>query len=90
MGGCGLDHSPYGIFPYPFYELGNQARELRGYPKKTLKDFVRSRSVVEFLISLERRYPNTPPMAFSHTPLELDSSGRVLNMKKLKPEILSY
>ena len=64
------------------YELGNRVRELRGYSKKSLRDFIRSKSVVEFLISLERRYSNTP-MGISHTPLEFDSKGRVINMKEL-------
>ena len=65
------------------YELGNQAREFRGYPKKTLKDFVRSKSTVEFLISLEERYNGNTEVGNSHHAIELDSKGRAINMAGL-------
>ena len=66
------------------YTLGNQARELRGYPKKSLKDFVRSRSTVEFLISLEERYNGNTEVGNSHLAIELDSKGRAINIEGLK------
>ena len=62
------------------YQLGNQVRELRGRPKKSLKDFIRSSSTVKFLIALEEVENQT--VANSHR-LETDSSGRVVNMEAL-------
>ena len=62
------------------YELGNRVRELRGYSRKSLRDFIRSKSVVEFLISLEKKENIT--MGASHS-LEFDSKGRVLNIEEL-------
>lgn len=62
------------------YELGNRARELRGYPKKSLRDFIRSRDTVEFIISLEEVENTT--MGNSHS-LEFDGKGRVINIEAL-------
>lgn len=64
------------------YALGNQARELRGFSKKSLQDFIRSRSVVEFLISLEEMENHEQGNSLFGL-IELDSKGRVLNMAGL-------
>jgi hypothetical protein len=62
------------------YELGNQVRILRGEKKKSLKDFIRSKSTVEFLIALEGVENQT--VGNSHL-LEIDEKGRIVNMDSM-------
>lgn len=63
------------------YAIGNQARILRGFSKKSLQDFIRSKDTVEFLISLEEM-ENQDSGNFPKS-IEFDSKGRVLNMGSL-------
>lgn len=62
------------------YKLGNQVRNLRGRRTKYLRDFIRSKDTVNYLIALEEVENGT--MGISHT-LEFDTKGRVENMEAL-------